>query len=190
MAKRRRFGPDAGEGTRIARARARLRTFVASGRSPCAGTQHVGFVLRLPLCRNGTATDCRAAPPCLSGSIVSSYRMSRLMQVVLTEQLLRQVRLSIHDAGFVGSPATPAPPTTENLLFDNGPLLSSASAQPGPSLANDENASFSKTLTRDVGGRRWNIYFTARQDFAAPFDRWQPLVILLGGSASPCCCSG
>jgi len=144
--------------------------------------RHVGFTLRLPLYRNGmpqqTVEQRRQA---FVGSIVSSYRMNNVMQGALNEQLLRQLHIRIHDAGFSSSAAPPDAPTAENLLFDNGPLRNSASAQPGPSLANDENASFSRTLTLDVGGRRWNMYFTARQGFATPFERWQPLAVLLGG---------
>ena len=157
---------------------------VASGRVALVrgNARHVGFVLRLPLYRNGmpqqTVEQRRQA---FGGSIVSSYRMDYLMQGVLTEQLLRQFRIRIHDAGFSDSPAAPAPPATENLLFDNDQLLNTGSAQSGPPLANEKNALLSKMLTLDTGGRRWNVYFTARQEFAAPFDRWLPFGVLLGG---------
>jgi len=144
--------------------------------------RHAGFTLRLPIYRNGmpqqTVEQRRQA---FVGSIVSSYRMNNVMRGAVSEQLLRQLHISIHDAGFSRSATPPDASTAENLLYDNGPLRNGPSAQPVPSHANDENASFSKTLTLDVGGRRWNLYFTARQGFAAPFDRWQPLAILLGG---------
>ena len=159
---------------------------VASGRVTLVrgNARHVGFVMRLPLYRNGipqqTVEQRRQA---FAGSIASSYRMDRLMQGVLIEQLLRQFRIRIHDAGFSDNPAAPAPPATENLLFDNDQLLNNGSAQSGPPLANDKNALLSKTLTLDTGGRRWNVYFTARQEFAAPLDRWLPWAVLFGGIA-------
>ncbi|MBI2288930.1 MAG: CHASE domain-containing protein, partial [Betaproteobacteria bacterium] len=159
---------------------------VASGRVALVrgNARHVGFVLRLPLYRNGmpqqTVEQRRQA---FSGSIVSSYRMDYLMQGVLTEQLLRQFRIRIHDAGFSDSPAAPVPPATENLLFDNDRSSNTGSAQSGPPLANDKNALLGKMLTLDTGGRRWNVYFTAREEFAAPFGRWLPWAVLLGGIA-------
>jgi len=157
---------------------------VASGRVALVrgNARHVGFVLRLPLYRNGmpqqTVEQRRQA---FSGSIVSSYRMDYLMQGVLTEQLLRQYRIRIHDAGFSDSPIAPVTPATENLLFDNDRSSNTGSAQSGPPLANGKNALLGKMLTLDTGGRRWNVYFTARQEFASSSERWLPLAVLLGG---------
>ncbi|MDO8596726.1 MAG: CHASE domain-containing protein, partial [Sulfuricaulis sp.] len=145
------------------------------------GTRHVGLVLRLPVYRNGmpqqTVEQRREA---LIGLISASYRMDQLMRKALSEQLLRQFRIRIHDAGLFDGPA-PHRPAAGNLLFDNDSLLETGSALPGRSPANDENASFSKTLILDVGGRRWNVYFTARQASGSPADRWLPLGVLFGG---------
>ncbi len=144
--------------------------------------RHVGFTLRLPIYRNGmpqqTVEQRRQA---FVGSIVSSYRMNYLMQGALSEQGLRQFRIRIHDAGFSDSPTPPDPPSAKTLLFDNGQLPNTGSAQPNTSHASDESALLTKTLTLDVGGRRWNVQLTERQGFVAPFDRWLPLAILVGG---------
>ena len=181
------FGLDAGgdavRAASVERARDSGR-LVASGRVTLVrgDTRHVGFTLRLPIYRNGmpqqTVEQRRQA---FIGSIVSSYRMDYLTPGVLNEQLLRQFRIRIHDGGFSNSAAPPDSPAAENLLFDNEPLLNTGSARPGLSPINIENASFRKTLMLDVGGRRWNMYFAARQGFLAPFDRWLPWAVLLGG---------
>ena len=181
------FGLDAGGDAVRAASVERARDsgqLVASGRVTLVrgDTRHVGFTLRLPIYRNGMPQQTvEQRRQDFVGSIVSSYRMNYVMQGVLSEQLLRQFHIRIHDAGFSDSPAPPHHPAAENLLFDNAQLLNTGSGQPDPSLANDENASLSKTLTLDVGGRRWNVYFTARQGFSTAFDRWLPWVVLLGG---------
>jgi len=146
------------------------------------GAGHVGFVLRLAVYRNGmpqqTVQQRREA---MIGLLSTAYRMDHLMRRALSEQTLRRFHIRIHDAGFSNSSAPPDPPTAKNLLFDNGPLLNTGSAQPGPSSAIDANAAFSKTLTLDVGERRWDVHFSAQQEFGSPSDRWLPLGVLFGG---------
>ena len=156
--------------------------FVASGRVTLVrgNTRHVGFTLRLPVYRNGvpleTVAERREA---LVGLIGSSYRMDHVMHGALSEPLLRQIRIRIHDAGYTDSSAQSRPPAADNLLFDSGlPTAKSTNTLNG---ASGEDAQLTQALSLDVGGRRWNLYFSARQEFVSASNRWLPLIALLGG---------
>ncbi|MBI5819414.1 MAG: PAS domain S-box protein, partial [Verrucomicrobia bacterium] len=146
------------------------------------GAGHIGFVIRLPVYRNGmpqqTVEQRRAA---LLGMISTSHRMDYMMRKALSEQALRQFRIRIHDAGAFNGNLPSEPPTARNLLFDNGQLLDSGSAQPGPLPAIAGGASLAKTLALDVGGRRWHMYISARQELGNLSDRWLPFGVLFGG---------
>src|SRR4030095_4721616 len=181
------FGLDAGgEAVRLASVeRAR-----DSGRLPASGrieivrsdTKHAGFVLRLPLYRNGMPQETVAQRrEALVGLISSSYRMSHLMQGVLSEPLLRQIHIRIYDAGYGDGSAQSYPPTADNLLFDSSELLRSEFAKKTSSLASDEHTWLSQALSVDVGGRRWNLYFSAGPEIVGASNRLLPVATLLGG---------
>ncbi len=146
------------------------------------GTGYLGVVMRLPIYRNGmprqTVEQRRAA---MIGLVAATYRMDHLMHKALSEQLLRQFHIRIHDAGSFNSNLPSEPPTAENLLFDNGQLLDSGSAQPGLLAAIAGAAALTKTLAFDVSGRRWHVYISARQEFGNLSDRWLPIGVLFGG---------
>ena len=156
----------------------------ASGRHTIvrSDAKHAGFILRLPLYRNGmpqeTVEQRRKA---LVGLITSSYRMDFLMQGVLSEPLLRQFRIRIHDAGYTDSPAQFLTPAADNLLFDTGELLTAKSSKKTLNPASDEDARLTQVLSLDIGERRWNLYFSAGPEFAGASNRLLPLVALLGG---------
>src|SRR4030095_5035858 len=181
------FGLDAGgEAVRLAsveRARDSGR-LTASGRIEIvrSDTKHAGFVLRLPLYRNGMPQETVAQRrEALVGLISSSYRMSHLMQGVLSEPLLRQIHIRIYDAGYGDGFAQSSPPTADNLLFDSSELLRSEFAKKTSSLASDEHTWLSQALSLDVGGRRWNLYFGAGPEIVGASNRLLPVATLLGG---------
>jgi diguanylate cyclase (GGDEF)-like protein/PAS domain S-box-containing protein len=156
---------------------------VASGRITITrgGTGYAGFVLRLPLYRNGMPQETVAQRrQALVGLITSSYRMNHLMQGVLSEPLLRQIRIRIYDVGYADSSAQFRPPTADNLLFDTSDLTTE-SAKKSLNLASDEDTRLTEMLTLDVGGRRWNLYSSAQREFVGTFNQWRPLIRLLGG---------
>jgi len=181
------LGLDAGgEAVRLAsveRARDSGR-LAASGRITIvrSDTQYAGFVLRLPLYRNGmpheTVAQRRQA---LVGLISSSYRMNHLMQGVLSEPLLRQIRIRIYDAGYADNSAQAHPPAADDLLFVSSELLTTESAKKTLNLANDEDTRLKQALSLDVGGRRWNLYFSAGPEFVVASNRLLPVAALLGG---------
>jgi diguanylate cyclase (GGDEF)-like protein/PAS domain S-box-containing protein len=142
------------------------------------GNHHVGFTMRLPVYRNGaphwTLAERREA---LVGLVGSSYRMDHVMQRALSGPLLQQVRVRIHDAGYTSGATQPDAPAAENLLFDSWP----PGAAGGTSGANAGGKSkFTKALSLDVGGRRWDLYFSATPEFVTPGFRL-PWIALLSG---------
>jgi diguanylate cyclase (GGDEF)-like protein/PAS domain S-box-containing protein len=142
--------------------------------------RHPGFAMRVPVYRKGmplaTVAQRREA---FTGVVSASFVVIDLMRGMLSEQLLQKIHVRIHDAGFLDSPGGLQPPTAENLMFDSDRLLPAPSSQPASS--DGKPADLTSMSGLDIGGRRWNLYFNARQEFIAPSDRWLPWVTLLGG---------
>jgi PAS domain S-box-containing protein len=181
------FGLDAGgEAVRLAsveRARDSGR-LAASGRINLvrSDTKHAGFVLRLPLYRNGMPQETIAQRrQALIGLLSSSYRMNQVMQGVLSESLLRQMRIRIYDAGYADSPAQSRSPAADNLLFDSSELLRTESAPKTSSPTSDGHTRLTRALSLDVGERRWNLYFSAGPEIVGVSNRLLPAATLLGG---------
>jgi len=142
--------------------------------------RHPGFAMRLPVYRKGmplaTVAQRREA---FTGVVSASFVVIDLMRGVLSEQLLQKIHVRIHDAGLLDSPDGLQPLTAKNLMFDSDRLLAAPASQPissGGELAGPASMS-----SLDVGGRRWNVSFSPRQEMLAPSDRWLPLAVLLGG---------
>ena len=157
--------------------------FVASGRVTLVrrNTTHVGFTVRLPVYQNGLPQQTVAERhEALVGLIGASSRMDHVMRGVLSEPMVRQVRLRIHDAGYADSPGQFHPPTLDNLLFDSG-LPREKSTSSTLSSASVEKSQFTQALSLVVGGRQWNLYFSAGPEFVGAPSRWLPLFALLGG---------
>ncbi|MEK6245829.1 MAG: EAL domain-containing protein [Pseudomonadota bacterium] len=142
--------------------------------------RHPGFAMRLAIYRKdasaATAAERQAA---FSGVVSASFVAIDLMRGVLSEPFLQKVHVRIHDAGFLGNPSGLAPPTAENLMFDSDRLHGREPAPQG--LWDAAMPSLRSVSDLEVGGRRWNLYFSARQGFGDAFDRWPPWFVLLGG---------
>ncbi|TSA17050.1 MAG: EAL domain-containing protein [Betaproteobacteria bacterium] len=141
-----------------------------------------GFAMRLPIYRKGRATgtvDQRREA--FAGIVAAIFVMDDLMRGVLSESFLQTIHLRIHDAGFLdplkGEPADE--PAAENLLFDSDRLLSVSSVQ--EAAGEKALAGISSLASMEVGGRYWNLHFTAHPKFASLSDRWIPPAVLLGG---------
>lgn len=136
-----------------------------------------GFALRLPLYRKGAPLDTvaqrRAA---FTGMVSTVFIISDLMRGVLSDPFLQTIHLRIHDAGFLDDPQGMRPQAAENLLFDSDPAASARQAAADSGLARLGSIS-----GLEVGGRRWDLVFSARQEFAPFFDRWLPAAVMLGG---------
>ena len=143
--------------------------------------RHPGFAMRLPVYRKGmplgTVAQRREA---FSGMVSAAFIVIDLMSGVLSEPFLQAIHVRIHDAGFVDSPQGLQPAAAENLMFDSDRLLPAPSAR--EAAAEGELAGLSSMSSLEVGGRRWNVYFSARQEFASFSDRWLPSAVMLGGA--------
>jgi diguanylate cyclase (GGDEF)-like protein/PAS domain S-box-containing protein len=159
-----------------------------SGRITASGTialaldpaRHPGFAMRLALYRKdapvATTEERRAA---FSGVVSASFVVIDLMQGVLADALLQKVHVRIHDAGFLGSRAGLMEPGGDNLMFDSDRLSGKAPASQAKWAAAAPGLRTVRQL--EVGERRWNLYFSARQGFGDAFDRWWPWLVMCGG---------
>ena len=143
--------------------------------------RHPGFAMRLALYqREMPLVTVAQRGEAFTGVVSASFIVIDLMRGVLSEPFLQKVHVRIHDAGFLGNPSGLAPPAAENLMFDSDRLRETDASPPEP-LRGEPGGPGSIT-DLDVGGRRWNLYFSARQPLGTPFDRWMPWFVLLGGT--------
>ena len=159
-----------------------------SGRITASGTialandpsRHPGFAMRLGIYRkDAPAATIEERRSAFSGVVSASFVVIDLMRGVLSEPLLQKVHVRIHDAGFLDNARGLAPPDDENMLFDSDRLRG---GEPAPQrLWAAAAPSLRSVSDLEVGGRRWNLYFTPRQGFGDPLDRWLPWIVLLGG---------
>jgi diguanylate cyclase (GGDEF)-like protein/PAS domain S-box-containing protein len=140
--------------------------------------RHPGFAMRVPLYQQGaplaTVAQRRAA---FTGVVSASFVVLDLMRGVFGEQYLQKIHVRIHDAGFLN--AGLQPPSKENLLFDSDRLIKPQSSQ---QISEGILSKLTSTASLDVGGRRWDLYFSAREGLITPSERWMPFVVFLGGS--------
>ncbi len=143
-------------------------------------SRHPGFAVRLPLYRKGaplaTVAQRRDA---FTGMVSASFVVIDLMRGILSEPFLQNLHVRIHDAGFQDATTASPPPSAGNLMFDSNRLLKTASSS---SLPVGQPAGMTSELDLTVGGRRWNVYFSARQTFIPAFDRWLPWLVFCGGA--------
>jgi diguanylate cyclase (GGDEF)-like protein/PAS domain S-box-containing protein len=143
--------------------------------------RHPGFAMRLPIYRKGMPIDTvdqrRAA---FSGMVSTSFVVIDLMRGVLSEQVLRTMHVRIRDAGFLDSPPGLQQPSVDNLMFDSDRLLPAGSSQSSASDTGLAHLSAAKAL--EVGGRRWDLLFSAREGFIAPHVRLLPWAMFLLGT--------
>ncbi|MBY0271485.1 MAG: CHASE domain-containing protein [Burkholderiales bacterium] len=142
--------------------------------------RYPGFAMRLPVYQRGAPTATVAQRRAgFTGMISASFVVIDLMRGLFSESLLAQIHVRIHDAGPVNAEGVADPPSAKNLMFDSDRLL----AEPRMSGAIDAAArtALTEQAGLEVGGRRWNIYFTARPGFGSAVERWLPWVVLVSG---------
>ncbi len=144
--------------------------------------RYPGFAMRLPVYRVGAPTDTvgqrRAA---FTGVISASFIVIDLMQGLFSGALLEQVHIRIHDAGRAGDGQKPEVPSAKNLMFDSDRLLAEAVTTVAATAGAPGDLTYESSL--DVGGRRWDLYFSARPGSGSAVQRWLPWAVLLSGLA-------
>jgi diguanylate cyclase (GGDEF)-like protein/PAS domain S-box-containing protein len=153
----------------------------ASGQLVNFGSKRESAILamRLPVYRSGapreTVEQRRAA---YVGSVGAGFRVHELVRGALDESALQQMHFRLYDAG----PAEKYDPeiavaTEEKLLFDSDDLRLARS--PDREIG---QFTFGVVLPIEVGGRIWDVHFTApREAFVKGADVATPWVILGSG---------
>ncbi|TMG89532.1 MAG: hypothetical protein E6H72_12265 [Betaproteobacteria bacterium] len=168
------FGLDIASNPPVAVALAAARdsgNLTSSGRLLEAGrSRSVFLAMRLPVYRAGmpieTIEQRRAA---YAGSVGAGFRMRELIQGALDKSKLQYLRFRLYDAGLIKDKTPSAAIREDRLLFDSNDLLD---ASPKASSARDPDASFATSLPMEVGGRIWEVRFSARKEAWCPACCW------------------
>ena len=141
--------------------------------------RYPGVALRLPLYELGAPTATVAQRRAgFTGMISASFVVIDIMRGLFSESLLAQIHVRIHDAGLVNVEGDVALPSEKNLMFDSSRLLAEQAMPVGAT-----QAALNLVSSMDVGGRRWNLYFSARSGFGSAVGRWLPWLVLISGAA-------
>ena len=145
-----------------------------------APKEYVGLAMRLAVYRSGMPLDAvqerRAA---YLGSVGAGFNVENLMRGVLNEETAQYMRFKLYDAGSVVDGTASSSTSKEWLLFDSNQLILAVAAR---SAAEDPGAIFSRVLPMEVGGRIWEVHFSAPKDaIVGGVDALLPWIILAGG---------
>jgi signal transduction histidine kinase/CHASE1-domain containing sensor protein len=136
-----------------------------------SGPNRVGLGMRLPIYRLGLPVDGvaqrRAA---YMGSVGIAFSVPRLVQGVLSEMPIKQVRMTLMDGG-ISDRSSPHASAGDRVLYDSD----GTEAVPTPPLDAGPDR-FSVTLPVDFNGRPWKATFSTRKsamytDFDAKFPK-------------------
>jgi PAS domain S-box-containing protein len=144
-------------------------------------TEYVGLAMRMPVYRSdmpsSTVEERRAA---YLGSVGAGFNVDNLMRGVVDEEARHDMRFTLHDVGSVLQRAKGHARVAERLLYDS---------HRGKSLAGDSarepDSFFARALPMEVGGRVWEVRFTARKGaIISRVDALSPTAVLIGGLLS------
>src|SRR6266704_1505836 len=170
------FGLDIASNPPVATALAAARAngkLTSSGRLlDVGGNRSVALAMRLPTYRIGmpveTAEERGAA---YLGSVGAGFRVRELIQGALDKSKLQHLRFRLYDSGPAKGNSPSAGIREDRLLFDSDDLLD---ASLKASNAGDPDALFATSLPAEVGGRIWDVRFTAKK--SAMVDRTDALL--------------
>jgi signal transduction histidine kinase len=159
---------------------------IASGiplRLTSAGKDYVGLAMRLAVYRTGMPVDTpeqrRAA---FIGSVGAGFNVEDLMKGVLDEEMVRYMRFWLYDAGSAIDPLDTNVQGEKRLLFDSNSLIRSPSRR---QVTEDPDAVFTRVLPLEIGGRIWELRFSAPKDaIMERTDALLPWLVLGGGLLS------
>lgn len=147
---------------------------------------YTGLAMRLAVYRSGMPTHTvEQRQAAFIGSVGAGFNVDDLMQGVLDQDVSRYMRFTLYDAGSASEQALPPAPKRERLLFDSGPGRQALPA------AGDPEQLFTRVLPIEIGGRIWELHFTApKRSLIEPVDRLMPWVVFFGGLVSTILLSG
>jgi signal transduction histidine kinase len=144
------------------------------------GKEYTGLALRLAVYRGGmslaTIEDRRAA---YLGSVGAGLNVQELMKGVIDSMAAHDVEFKVYDIGSVDEAPEKSAVSEERLLFSSGQLESPPRADVD---LTSEHTYFSNSLPLTVGGRTWEVTFSAKKDsMFEGIDGYIPGAILAGG---------
>ena len=143
--------------------------------------RHPGFAMRMPIYRkNAPLATVAQRREAFTGVVSASFIVIDLMRGALSGPFLQKIHVQIHDAGFLDNPKGLQAPNAENLMFDSD-RLGNPAAVPQAALVATEGEALRTVSDLDIGGRRWNLYFSAHPESGVPLERWLPWVVFAGG---------
>ena len=146
------------------------------------GKEYIGLGMRLGVYRAGMPTDTveqrRAA---FFGSVGAGFNIENLLKGVLDDEMARYLRFRLYGAESTADDPATASGKKRFLLFDSVPLNPALSGQD----VDDPNSVFTSVLPMEVGGRTWEVHFSARKAaIIGRVDALLPWMILAGGVLS------
>jgi len=137
------------------------------------GKEYTGLAMRLAVYKSGapleTVAQRRAA---YIGSVGAGFNIEDLMRGVLDERAIQNVRLRVLDVR-----STTHEEGTARLLFDSKPGTERSTSPDSVSIA---GPMFSHIMKTEVGGRIWEVQFSApRSSSIGEIDRALPVIVLL-----------
>ncbi|MGZ5734341.1 MAG: sensor histidine kinase [Burkholderiales bacterium] len=146
-----------------------------------AQKDYVGLAMRLAVYRSGMPVDTveerRAA---YVGSVGAGFNVQQLMKGAIDDAVARFIQFKLYDAGSATDRLESTPSASERLLFDSN---DSRAASLGAVEAKADV--FRRVLPMEVGGRVWEIHFSAaKRNALEPVDALLPWVVLVGGILS------
>ena len=152
-----------------------------------AEREYVGLAMRLAVYRAGMAVETveqrRAA---YVGSVGAGFNVQHLMKGALDEQMARYMRFRLYDVGSASEGVPADLPPQARLLFD-----SAASGHSLIGAPDDTERVFTQILPIEVGGRIWQIKFSAEKSaIIEDVDALSPWIVLVGGILTSLLLSG
>jgi len=194
------FGLDLGANPGIADPQALAATMRASrdsGKLTASGLpirvkvakEYIGLAMRVPVYRSGVSIDTveqrRAA---YMGSVGAGFNVENLIRGVLADKSAKYLRFRLYDVGSAGEDPATTPASKEWVLFDSNLSIRDSPAQ---SAAEDTGFVFKHVLPMEVGGRSWQVHFSAPKDaIIERTDALLPWMVLGGGLLSSVLLSG
>jgi len=137
----------------------------------------VGLAMRFAVYRSGAALDSiEARRAAFKGSVGAGYRIADVMRAAVSKDQLGNMRFVLVDRGPVEGPAS-----EENMLFDSNELLGLGTTEGTRPEAKKKNDQFEEALGFPIGGRAWQLNFSAPMQSAGAIGRALPWLVLAGG---------
>jgi signal transduction histidine kinase/CHASE1-domain containing sensor protein len=146
-----------------------------------SGPNRIGLGMRLPIYRLGMPIgDVAQRRGAYMGSVGIAFSVPRLVQGVLSEMPIQQVRMTLMDGGI---PDSASPNGSPNAGKGGRVLYDSAGTDSVPTPPLDAGPDrFSVTLPVDFNGRPWKATFSTRKGaMYTDFDAYFPKIAMVAG---------